>query len=164
MDADELQYRVPRKDSDFLRSWISKGISGDEANKMKSEFTRMFDSKTFDLACPELDLAVARRLAKLSKLVAVLPSKPMDQEKAFITSQEELLDIVRPLVVVWSQVDDGDPVREPLSVAIQNWARSFRAITQRRRLSILERTFFEPFEGFVCIFFEGEPLVVWTKL
>ena len=51
-------------------------------------------SKTFDLACPELDLLVARRLCKLPKPDAVLPVKRMNQEKAFTANREELLDIV----------------------------------------------------------------------
>ena len=76
--------------------------------KLKSEFRPHFESRDGELVCPEVDLSVARRLAKLPNRGSGTTSRPMDQEKEWVASQQDLLDIVRPLVVIWSQVNEGD--------------------------------------------------------
>ena len=69
----------------------------------------------------------------------MLGGGPVHQEE-WVASQQDLLDLVWSLVVIWSQVNEGDPVRKPLSVAIRIWAKSFTTITHRRRAAILDRT------------------------
>ena len=83
---DEPQYRVSRKDSNSLTAWLSKGMSNEVAKKLKAEFLPSFESKSFELTCPELDLSAAHRLVKLHKLDAVPPTKPMDQGTALIAN------------------------------------------------------------------------------
>ena len=62
------------------------------------------------------------------------------KEKAFLQHQRKILDVGRPIIEVWAQLGDEDPIRDALEASLQLWGEAFHSVTKQRRENILKVT------------------------
>ena len=95
----EYSFEVSRDDSKRFREWTTGDLSVDK--KDRERYQPVFRKKSVKLVVPEMDGSVHRRLQERKKSVSSKTN--IDHQESVLRSLHfKLLDIVRPILFLWS--------------------------------------------------------------
>ena len=132
----EYSFEVSRDDSKRFREWTTGDLSVDK--KDRERYQPVFRKKSVKLVVPEMDGSVHRRLQERKKSVSSKTN--IDHQESVLRSLHfKLLDIVRPILFLWSTLGDGLHL-DAASHALKLWAKAFSSTTNARRKNLLKQT------------------------
>ena len=119
--------RVGKDDTRRLRELMACGTPRLTLKDLREDFAPRFEHRSFELKCPELDDSMLRRLRmEHPREKAATEAK----EKAFLQHQRKILDVGRPIIEVWAQLEKTDPIRDALEASLQLWGEAFHSVTK----------------------------------
>jgi hypothetical protein len=121
---------------DQLAKWMVKGLPPGEAKTIRSGYDCSF-------TIPKIDEFLSRRLQSIKAKEKGSGSSSQWSvdivEKNLAATQYKILDIVKPLLRLWSGSLSAD-AKEDIEAALRLWAASFNDVTKQRRKNILRAT------------------------
>ncbi|KZS16057.1 Uncharacterized protein APZ42_018263 [Daphnia magna] len=129
---------VSRQQSHRLRRWLVEGLAKDVGKSLRESFKLKFEG-SFELQCPKVDESMVRHL-KNAKRDRSGNRKVVDYvEKAWLSSQYQVIDAMRPLIHIWINLPDTSPLMEAAESALQLFGGAFANISKMRRLNVMRQ-------------------------
>ena len=129
---------VPKTASDDLAKWLTHGQPAATVKELKGVFSPDFEDKSFVLTVPKLDDTVERQLATAKGAKYI-----MQRENLFKSMQYQILDFVKPLLVLMSLASTETLTSsfQLLESSLRLWAAAQYSITKNRRANIISAVF-----------------------
>ncbi|KAK4017135.1 hypothetical protein OUZ56_032087 [Daphnia magna] len=121
---------VSRQQSHRLRRWLVEGLAKDVDKSLRESFKLKFEG-SFELQCPKVDESMRDRSGN-RKVVDYI-------EKAWLLSQYQVMDAMRPLIHIWINLPDTSRLMEAAESALQLLGGAFANISKMRRLNVMRQ-------------------------
>ncbi|EFX66231.1 hypothetical protein DAPPUDRAFT_332412 [Daphnia pulex] len=128
---------VSRQRSHRLRKWMVEGLAKDTSKSLRESFKLKFEG-SFELQCPKVDESMVRHL-KNAKSDRSGNRKVDFVEKAWLSSQYQVMDAMSPLLHLWINLPDNSPLMEAAESALQLMGGAFANISKMRRLNVMRQ-------------------------
>jgi len=118
--------------SDYFASWMAGGYREGDLKAVRDTFKPVFEDAGFSISLPKMDEVVERQLAKVKSNKYIL-----QRENAWKSVQLKLIDLVKPLMVLYTLLDPNSEACIVLESAFKIWADANFFITNSRRTNVV---------------------------
>ncbi|KZS10356.1 Uncharacterized protein APZ42_025183 [Daphnia magna] len=129
---------VSRQQSHRLRRWLVEGLAKDVVKSLRESFKLKFEG-SFELQCPKVDESMVRHLKNAKRDRSGNRKVVEYVEKAWLSSQYQVMDAMRPLIHIWINLPDTSPLMEAEESAFQLLGGAFANISKMRRLNVMRQ-------------------------